>query len=91
MYTPEGQRRWMLADWSGVHAACVRSSAGEGIEDSSSSTPSTVIGPRRWPSLRTDTHQSKRAVALEERLTKLDKAVAGGEPTSVLNAQSRSE
>lgn len=46
---------------------------------------------RQISALEVELSAAKSAIALEERLAKLDKAVFGGEPTSRLNAQSGSE
>jgi hypothetical protein len=46
---------------------------------------------RRISALEVELSAAKSAIALEERLAKLDKAVFGGEPTSRLNVQSGSE
>jgi len=46
---------------------------------------------RQISALEVELSAAKSAIALEERLAKLDKAVFGGEPTTRLNAQSGSE
>ena len=46
---------------------------------------------RQISALEVELSAAKSAIALEERLAKLDKAVFGGEPTSGLNAQSVSK
>jgi len=46
---------------------------------------------RQISALEVELSAAKSAIALEERLAKLDKAVFGGEPISRLNAQSGSE
>lgn len=46
---------------------------------------------RQTSALEVELSAAKSAIALEERLAKLDKAVFGGEPTSRLNAHSGSE
>lgn len=46
---------------------------------------------RQISALEVELSAAKSAIALEERLAKLDKAVFGGEPTSRLNAQLGSE
>ena len=46
---------------------------------------------RQISALEVELSAAKSAIALEERLAKLDRAVFGGEPTSRLNAQSGSE
>jgi hypothetical protein len=46
---------------------------------------------RQVSALEVELFAARSAIALEERLAKVDKAVFGGDPTSRLNAQSGSE